>query len=64
MGISSRRTSSLGAWRDRARVICSPSSASLYIWGTSPQVETVMFLWLMFSPSGALRSLMKRTTFS
>ena len=33
-----------GACKDKAKVICNPSSASCLILGTIPQVDTVMFL--------------------
>ena len=41
-GISSRRSSLVGAWSERARRNCSGRRASSWIPGTTPTVETVM----------------------
>ena len=44
MGINSLRLASVEACKDKAKVICNFSSASLRMFGTIPQVETVIFL--------------------
>ena len=50
MGISSLRFSLSEACKDRASVTCRSSSAKARIFGTMPQVDTVMLRWLIFKP--------------
>ena len=55
-GINFLRISSVGECNDIASVICSLISASSYILGTRPQVDTVKFLALILSPFSSVRS--------
>ena len=52
MGITSRRCSSLDAFRLTA-MLTGRALWSFFIAGTKPTVETVIFRWLRFKPSSS-----------